>query len=201
MNISIFVLIFLLFINLYLCHNITQLTSISIQRMAKKHKDTLVMLYLDPKNYTQHFFLEDLSMIMKSYPNYTFGYIDTNKDSQILSFFNLKNTKTIGFIIYNFKKDEFYIEEDIKSKDTIIDILSQIDKNKLNWMTNGIVERIFEALTGKKYGKKAHTYLSFIICILSIVYYTIMNIIRKRKERKEIEDTIKQKARQYNKYI
>ena len=42
----------------------------------------------------------------------------------------------------------------ITYKIIFLDLLSQIEKGNLNWMSNGVVERIFEAITGKKHGKK-----------------------------------------------
>ena len=49
------------------------------------------------------------------------------------------------------------------------------------------------SINGKREGKLAKTYLSFYLCILSILFYTGMNIYNKRMERKAIEKRFKTK--------
>ena len=72
-------------------------------------------------------------------------------------------------------------------------IIKALNDKKINWNTNSIIEKIFYLITGKRYGKLAKTYLSFYLCILSILFYTGMNIYNKRMERKAIEKRFKTK--------
>ena len=75
----------------------------------------------------------------------------------------------------------------------IIEIFEKIDNGKLNWSSNSILEKIFFLITGKRYGREAHSIFSFGICLLSILIYTIVNIKMRREERQMIEKRFKTK--------
>ena len=75
----------------------------------------------------------------------------------------------------------------------IKEIFEKIENNKLNWSSNSILEKIFFLITGKRYGKEAHSIFSFGICLLSIAIYMFVSIKARREERKMIEQRFKTK--------
>ena len=75
----------------------------------------------------------------------------------------------------------------------IQDIFEKVENGKLNWSSNSIIEKIFFLITGKRYGKEAHSMFSFGICLISIIVYTIVNIKARREERRLIEEKLKSK--------
>ena len=72
-------------------------------------------------------------------------------------------------------------------------IFEQIEKGKLNWSSNSVIEKIFFLITGKRYGREAHSIFSFGICLLSIIFYTVVNIKMRRDERILLEKRFKTK--------
>ena len=101
-----------------------------------------------------------------------------------------------GIIIYRFDNKNYYVGEGINHLNEVKDIFEQIKNNKLNWSSNSIIERIFFLITGKRYGKEAHSIFSFGICLISLLFYIIVNIKARRFERDMIEKRIKN---EYNK--
>jgi len=75
----------------------------------------------------------------------------------------------------------------------IKEIFEKVENGKLNWSSNSIIEKIFFLITGKRYGKEAHSIFSFGICLLSIIIYTVVNIKMRREERKLLEKRFKTK--------
>ena len=172
--------------------DIVQLNETLINTVESR-KSTLFMIYLNPLNKTQLDLLEEITEYKEIFPNITFGYLDIIKDLKILEYFKLTNINESGIIIYDFKNKQFYIEEEVSNITTVEKIIKALNDKKINWNTNSIIEKIFYLITGKRYGKLAKTYLSFYLCILSILFYTGMNIYNKRMERKAIEKRFKTK--------
>ena len=75
----------------------------------------------------------------------------------------------------------------------VMDIFEKIEINKLNWSSNSIIEKIFFLITGKRYGKEAHSMFSFGICLISIIIYIVINIKVRREEREMFEKRFKTK--------
>ena len=182
----------ILFLSYILCTS-NEMKKLSIKDITKYHKTdtTLLMMYLNPLNFTHKAMLDTFQQIQLSYPNYTYGYVDAVSDQNILHFFKLKDLNDTGLVIYRFYDEHFYYEENIHNATQIIDFITQVENGTVNWYSNSLIERIFEIVTGKRYGKKAHTYFSFAVCIVSIIVYTAVNIWAKREERKEIEKRFK----------
>lgn len=173
-----------------LSHDIVQL-NVTLIYKAESRKSTLFMIYLNPLNKTQLDLLEEITEYKEIFPNITFGYLDIIKDLKILEYFKLTNINESGIIIYDFKNKQFYIKEEISNYTILETIIKEINYKKLNWNTNSIIEKIFYLVTGKRYGKLAKTYLSFGLCLFSIIFYTGMNIYSKRMERLAIEKRFK----------
>ena len=124
--------------------------------------------------------------------NYTFGYVDSYLDSKLLEFFKLRSRNDSGFIVYRFKEELFYVEENITQISQIESIIMNMERKKINWNSNGILEKIMNYITGKRLGQKAYTYFTFFVCVVSIIVYTCMNVWTKRMERNEIKRRFKQ---------
>ena len=177
----------------YILCTSNEIKKLSIKDITKYHKTdtTLLLMYLNPLNFTHKALLDSFNNIKLSYPNYTYGYVDSVNDQNILNFFKLKDLNDTGLVLYRFFDEYYYYEENIHNASQIIEFITQVEKGTVNWYSNSLIERIFEIVTGKKYGKKAHTYFSFAVCIISIIVYTAVNVWAKREERKEIEKRFK----------
>lgn len=159
----------------------------SIINSLDKDKQTLALIYYSIKDI---FLIKEIENLQKEYSNYHFGYVDTTISANILSFFKISNINNTGFIIYNFNKQEYYVEEYISSVKEVRDCLNKTANNTLNWSSQSIVETVGWYITGKRLGQKAHYMLTFILSILAIAVFTMANIYSKRMERKEIEKKI-----------
>lgn len=168
-----------------------------ILNMEKK-KESLVLIYINSKNISHGFFMEEVTNYLQFNPleKYKFGYLDLEDDYRMLEFFKIKNMRDSGIIIYRFDNKNYYVGEGINHLNEVKDIFEQIKNNKLNWSSNSIIERIFFLITGKRYGKEAHSMFSFGICLISLLFYIIVNIKARRFERDMIEKRIKN---EYNK--
>ena len=112
-------------------------------------------------------------------------------DEKLLDFFKIKNTRDSGLILYDFKNKNYYVEEGINHMKEVMDIFEKIEINKLNWSSNSIIEKIFFLITGKRYGKEAHSMFSFGLCLISLIIYIIVNLKARRFEREMIEKRLK----------
>ena len=111
----------------------------------------------------------------------------------MLEYFKIKNVRDSGRIIYKFNNKNYYVGEGINHLNEVKDIFEQIKNNKLNWSSNSIIERIFYLITGKRYGKEAHSMFSFGICIISLLIYITVNIKARKFEREMLEKRLKEK--------
>ena len=104
------------------------------------------MFYYNSFNPThQALFIEYKSLIdnyNNKRTNYTFGYVDSYLDSKLLEFFNLQCKNDSGFIVYRFKEELFYVEENITHVSQIENIIMNMEIKKINWNSNGILEKI-----------------------------------------------------------
>ena len=154
------------------------------------------MFYYNSYNSTHQALFTEYKSLIDNYidkrANYTFGYVDSYLDSKLLEFFNLQHKNDSGFIAYRFKEELFYLEESITHISQIENIIMNMEIKKLNWNSNGILEKIMNYITGKRLGQKAYTYFTFFVCVVSIVVYTCMNVWAKRMERNEIKRRFKQ---------
>jgi hypothetical protein len=176
--------------SIILNHEIEKL-NVTLIKKYEGRQSILFMIYINPLNKTQLKLLEDISEYKEIFKNITFGYIDLINDIKLLDYFKLTNTNDSGVIVYDFKNKQFYIKEEISNYTILETIIKEINYKKLNWNTNSIIEKIFYLVTGKRYGKLAKTYLSFGLCLFSIIFYTGMNIYSKRMERLAIEKRFK----------
>ena len=162
----------------------------------EKNKENLILIYINSKNITHNFFMEEVSNYLQLNPvkdKYHFGYLDIEYDERMLHFFKIKNDVDSGIIVYRFINNNYYVGEGINHLYEVKDIVEQINKNKLNWSSNSLIEKAFYIITGKRYGKEAHSMFSFGICIFSLLIYMYVNIKARRAEREMIEKSLKNK--------
>lgn len=155
-----------------------------------ERKILVFLVYLNLENNTQVKLLNGLSKYKEQYLNITFGYIDMINDKRLLDFFKITNKNDSGVIVYDFKNQRYYIEEQVSKILMIKKILDELNNKKLNWNSNHLIEKIFFLITGKRYGKLAHLYFSIGLLIISILIFIFVNIyVKQFKENDEIEKT------------
>ena len=171
-----------------------RLTKRDLSIMERK-KEKVCLIYIKESNISHIFFKNELSNFLRYKPleNYNFGFLDIENDKKLLEFFKIKNTRDSGLILYDFKNKNYYVEEGINHMKEVMDIFEKIEINKLNWSSNSIIEKIFFLITGKRYGKEAHSMFSFGICLISIIIYIVINIKVRREEREMFEKRFKTK--------
>ena len=171
-----------------------RLTKRDLSIMERK-KEKVCLIYIKESNISHIFFKNELSNFLRYKPleNYNFGFLDIENDKKLLEFFKVKNTRDSGLILYDFKNKNYYVEEGINHMKEVQDIFEKIEINKLNWSSNSIIEKIFFLITGKRYGKEAHSMFSFGICLISIIIYIVINIKVRREEREMFEKRFKTK--------
>ena len=187
------ILIIITFLHSIKCYQrLPRLTRREILKM-EKNKENLGLIYINPKNISHNFFMEEVSkyLLPKPLNKYNFGYLDMEEDEKMLEFFKIKNLRDSGIIIYRFDNNNYYVGEGINHLAEVKDIVDKISINKLNWSSNSIIERIFYLITGKRYGKEAHSMFSFGVCVISLLIYIITNIRSRRAEREMIEQRLK----------
>ena len=169
-----------------------RLTKRDLSIMERK-KEKVCLIYIKESNISHIFFKNELSNFLRYKPleNYNFGFLDIENDKKLLEFFKIRNTRDSGLILYDFKNKNYYVEEGINHMKEVQDIFEKIEINKLNWSSNSIIEKIFFLITGKRYGKEAHSMFSFGICVISLLVYIIINIKSRRAEREMIEKRLK----------
>ena len=171
-----------------------RLTKRDLSIMERK-KEKVCLIYIKESNISHIFFKNELSNFLRYKPleNYNFGFLDIENDKKLLEFFKIRNTRDSGLILYDFKNKNYYVEEGINHMKEVQDIFEKIEINKLNWSSNSIIEKIFFLITGKRYGKEAHSMFSFGICFISIIIYIVINIKVRREEREMFEKRFKTK--------
>ena len=171
-----------------------RLTKRDLSIMERK-KEKVCLIYIKESNISHIFFKNELSNFLRYKPleNYNFGFLDIENDKKLLEFFKIRNTRDSGLILYDFKNKNYYVEEGINHMKEVMDIFEKIEINKLNWSSNSIIEKIFFLITGKRYGKEAHSMFSFGICLISIIIYIVINIKVRREEREMFEKRFKTK--------
>ena len=189
-----FIIIFILY-SIKCLKKLPRLTRKDIFKI-EKNKESLILIYINSKNISHTFFLEEVSNYLQQNPIediFHFGYLDMVLDEKMLEFFKIKNDRDSGIIIYRFINNNYYVGEGINHLYEVKDIVEQINNNKLNWSSNSLIEKAFYLITGKRYGREAHTKFSFGICFFSILIYIIVNIQARRAEREMIEKSLKNK--------
>ena len=181
--------------NIYIIKCVQKLPRLTIKDIFKmeKNKESLALIYINSKNISHYFFLEEVSNYLQTNPlsKYNFGYLDIENDQRMLEYFKIKNERDSGVIFYKFDNKNYYVGEGINHLNEVKELFEQITNNKLNWSSNSIIERIFYLITGKRYGKEAHSMFSFGICIISLLVYIFVNIKARRFEREMIEKRLK----------
>ena len=186
--------ILLLTINFVYLQKLKRLTNHELALM-ERNKENVGLIFINQSNMSHIFFKEELNkyLSLKPLEKFNFGYLDIENDQKLLEFFKIKNKRDSGLILYNFANKNYYVEEGINHMDQIKIIFEQIEKGKLNWSSNSIIEKKFFLITGKRYGKEAHSMFAFGICLISIIIYTFVNIKMRREERKILEERFKTK--------
>jgi hypothetical protein len=163
-------------------------------KMEKK-KECIGLIYINPNNMSHNFFMEELADYLEINPLYkfNFGYLDVENDKKLLEYFKIRNVRDSGLILYNFANKNYYVEEGINHLKEVKEIFEKVEKGNLNWSSNSIIEKIFFLITGKRYGKEAHSMFSFGICFISIIIYIYVNMKARREERQMIEKRFKTK--------
>ena len=181
--------------NIYIIKCVQKFPRLTIKDIFKmeKNKESLALIYINSKNISHYFFLEEVSNYLQTNPlsKYNFGYLDIENDKRMLEYFKIKNERDSGVIFYKFDNKNYYVGEGINHLNEVKELFEQITNNKLNWSSNSIIERIFYLITGKRYGKEAHSMFSFGICIISLLVYIFVNIKARRFEREMIEKRLK----------
>ena len=181
--------------NIYIIKCVQKLPRLTIKDIFKmeKNKESLALIYINSKNISHYFFLEEVSNYLQTNPlsKYNFGYLDIENDQRMLEYFKIKNERDSGVIFYKFDNKNYYVGEGINHLNEVKELFEQIMNNKLNWSSNSIIETIFYLITGKRYGKEAHSMFSFGICIISLLVYIFVNIKARRFEREMIEKRLK----------
>ena len=187
-------ILILIFYSIKCIEKLPRLTRREILKIEKK-KENVALIYINLKNISHNFFLEEVSNYFQLNPlkKYTYGYLDIENDEKMLEFFRIKNTKDSGIVIYKFENNNYYVGEGINHLKEVQDIFQQIENKKLNWSSNSIIEKIFYLITGKRYGKEAHSMFSFGICIISLLIYITVNIKARKFEREMLEKRLKEK--------
>ena len=178
---------FIFILSLYLIKCLNKLRHFTVKDILdmEKNKENLGFIYINSRNMSHNFFMDEVSNYLKLNPleQYNFGYLDIENDQKMLNYFKIKDIKDSGIIIYCFEDDIYYVEEKINHLDEVKNILEQVKNNTLNWSSNNIVERVFYLITGKRYGKKAHIYFAYGICLISILLFIFVNYLTKKDEK------------------
>ena len=191
---NLFISLLVILLNSVYLRKLRRLTNRDLA-LLEKNKQKVGLIYVNQANMSHIFFMDELYNFLKFKPleNYTFGFLDIENDQKLLDFFKIKNTRDSGLILYNFANNNFYVEEGVNHMKEINAIFEQIEKGKLNWSSNSVIEKIFFLITGKRYGREAHSIFSFGISLLSIIFYTVVNIKMRRDERILLEKRFKTK--------
>ncbi len=189
---NLFISLLVILLNSVYLRKLRRLTNRDLA-LLEKNKQKVGLIYVNQANMSHIFFMDELYNFLKFKPleNYTFGFLDIENDQKLLDFFKIKNTRDSGLILYNFANNNFYVEEGVNHMKEINAIFEQIEKGKLNWSSNSVIEKIFFLITGKRYGKEAHSMFSFGISVISLLVYIIINIKSRRAEREMIEKRLK----------
>ena len=95
-------------------------TAKELSRYHKSNK-TVLMFYFNSDDPTHQELFTEYKALIDNYihkrANYTFGYVDSYLDSKLLEFFKLRSRNDSGFIVYRFKEELFYVEENITQID------------------------------------------------------------------------------------
>ena len=190
-----FWLILLFFILLNCSFGLRKLNRLTNRELMKmeKNKECVGLIYINQNNMSHNFFMEELADYLEINPleKFNFGYLDVENDKKLLEYFKIRNVRDSGLILYNFSNKNYYVEEGLNHLKEVKEIFEKVEKGNLNWSSNSIIEKIFFLITGKRYGKEAHSMFSFGICFISIIIYTYVNMRARREERKMIEKRFK----------
>lgn len=190
-----FWLILLFFILLNCAFGLRKLNRLTNRELMKmeKNKECVGLIYINQNNMSHNFFMEELAdyLEINSLEKFNFGYLDVENDKKLLEYFKIRNVRDSGLILYNFANKNYYVEEGLNHLKEVKEIFEKVEKGNLNWSSNSIIEKIFFLITGKRYGKEAHSMFSFGICFISIIIYTYVNMRARREERKMIEKRFK----------
>ena len=188
-------LILLFFILLNCAFGLRKLNRLTNRELMKmeKNKECVGLIYINQNNMSHNFFMEELADYLEINPleKFNFGYLDVENDKKLLEYFKIRNVRDSGLILYNFANKNYYVEEGLNHLKEVKEIFEKVEKGNLNWSSNSIIEKIFFLITGKRYGKEAHSMFSFGICFISIIIYTYVNMRARREERKMIEKRFK----------
>ena len=190
-----FWLILLFFILLNCAFGLRKLNRLTNRELMKmeKNKECVGLIYINQNNMSHNFFMEELADYLEINPleKFNFGYLDVENDKKLLEYFKIRNVRDSGLILYNFANKNYYVEEGLNHLKEVKEIFEKVEKGNINWSSNSIIEKIFFLITGKRYGKEAHSMFSFGICFISIIIYTYVNMRARREERKMIEKRFK----------
>ena len=190
-----FLLILLFFVLLNCSFGLRKLNRLTNRELMKmeKNKECVGLIYINQNNMSHNFFMEELTDYLETNPleKFNFGYLDVENDKKLLEYFKIRNVRDSGLILYNFANKNYYVEEGLNHLKEVKEIFEKVEKGNLNWSSNSIIEKIFFLITGKRYGKEAHSMFSFGICFISIIIYTYVNMRARREERKMIEKRFK----------
>lgn len=158
-----------------------------------KKKVNLFLFYYNNKDFFHKKLFNDYKTFAANIKNtkYLFGYVDVLEDEIILRHFRLNHPKDTGVIIYHFSDNIYYVHEKLKKINELEDLYAQIHKPDFNWSSNNILEYVLFRLTKRRFGQKAQTVGSFLLCVFASLFYIGVNVWVKRSERNMLQQRLK----------
>ena len=104
-------IIIIILSNIYIIKCVQKLPRLTIKDIFKmeKNKESLALIYINSKNISHYFFLEEVSNYLQTNPlnKYNFGYLDIEDDKRMLEYFKIKNERDSGVIFYKFDNKNY----------------------------------------------------------------------------------------------
>ena len=162
---------------------LNEITSNFIKNIQKNPKILVMFFYNEQNDKQNNFVFKEYKKIAFENRKYVFGYADKLKDPQLIEYFKINpNSPNINIVIYNFKKDIYYIHPndfDINSSSAEKcekDIKNLIENmNKLKFTTGNFLEDLF-----LKFGIQASSntiQLYIMLFLLFIIIFSLVIII------------------------
>ena len=159
---------------------LNEITSTFIKNIQKNPKILVMFFYNEQNEKQNNFVFKEYKKIAFENRKYVFGYADKLKDPQLIEYFKINpNSPNINIVIYNFKKDIYYIHPndfDINSSSVEKcekDIKNLIENmNKLKFTTGNFLEDLF-----LKFGIQASSNTIQIYIMLFILFIIILSLV------------------------
>ena len=162
---------------------LNEITSNFIKNIQKNPKILVMFFYNEQNEKQNNFVFNEYKKIAFENRKYVFGFADKLKDPQLIEYFKINpNSPNINIVIFNFKKDIYYIHPndfDINSSSAEKcekDIKNLIENmNNLKFTTGNFLEDLF-----LKFGIQASSntiQLYIMLFLLFIIIFSLVIII------------------------